>query len=138
MRYPILLVVLAASCFAQVQSFTITDTSGSAQTNRPVTVGAWFKQGDIPHYAQARIGGVLVNTQCDVKNQWPDGSLQYGIVSFVAPSIGANAPITVDYVNQSTGNNTGYLNGTAMLATSNFGATTRLQLDRHRAQISAR
>ena len=124
MRYPILLVVLAASCFAQVQSFTITDTSGSAQTNRPVTVGAWFKQGDIPHYAQARIGGVLVNTQCDVKNQWPDGSLQYGIVSFVAPSIGANAPITVDYVNQSTGNNTGYLNGTAMLATSNFGATT--------------
>ncbi len=102
---------------------TIHETSGSAQANRPVSISRAFVQGEITNFAQASIGGTPVLTQCDVKNRWPDGSLKFAIVSFVISSLPANGSVTVSFSNQATGNNTGFLAASDMLAAGyNFDA----------------
>lgn len=115
----------------------IADTSGSLQTSSPETVTRFFKPGDIPHYAQAIVNGTPLLTQCDVKNRWPDGSVKFALLSFVVPQIGSNG-ILVTFQDQSTGNNTGYLTQSEMLAPEyNFDADIRLAGVR-RPHISAR
>jgi uncharacterized membrane protein len=107
-------------------SITVSDLSGSGQSNRFVSVGRVFKQGDIPHFAQAVIGGSPILTQCDVKNRWPDGSLKFAIVSFVLPSVSTSGT-TVSFQDQSTGNNAGYLQPSDMLNNAyDFDAQMRL------------
>jgi hypothetical protein len=99
------------------------DTSGTAQTNRPVSVARPFKQGEIANFVSATIGSTAVVTQTDVKNRWPDGSLKFAVVSFVVPSIPANGAVAVSLSNQATGNNTGFLAQADMLGSAyNFDA----------------
>jgi hypothetical protein len=93
----------------------IHNTSGSSQTNRPVSVARPFVEGEIHDFAQASISGTPLLTQCDVKNRWADGSLKFAIVSFVVPSLPAKGSVVVSFSNQSSGNNTGFLEPTAML-----------------------
>jgi len=108
-------------------TLTINDASGLGQTNRAVSVSRPFVEGEIPNYAQASINGAAVLTQCDVKNRWPDGSLKFAIVSFIVPSISANGSVTVTFANQTSGNNTGYLAKSDMLASSfNFDGQVQL------------
>jgi hypothetical protein len=106
---------------------TMSDTSGSAQTNRPVSISRPFVQGEIPSFAQASIDGTPLLTQCDVKNRWPDGSLKFAVVSFVVPSIPANGSVVVSFSNQTSGNNTGFLAPADMLASAfNFDGQIKL------------
>jgi hypothetical protein len=122
---------------ASGNGIAIADTSGSPQKNSPETVTRFFKQGEIPHYAQAVINGTSLLTQCDVKNRWPDGSVKFAIVSFVLPTIDSNGTL-VTFRDQSTGNNAGYLTQADMLdAAYDFEATMNLAGIRH-ATISAR
>jgi len=101
-------------------AIAITGLSGASQANRPFTISRVFAQGDIPNFAQARANGSALTTQCDVKTRWPDGSIQHAMISFLA-SVPASGVITVDFVNQATGNNTGALDRTGILA-ANWGA----------------
>jgi hypothetical protein len=112
--------LLPFSAFAQPNAVKITERSGSAQSNHPFSISRVFAKGDIPHFAQAVVGGTPVTTQCDVKTRWPDGSVQHAIISFVA-SLPASATVQVGFVDQPTGNNAGPLNQAAMLAV-NWGA----------------
>ncbi len=93
---------------------TVSDLSGYGQSNRPISVGRFFRAGDIPQFAQAVVGSTPLLTQCDVKNRWPDGSLKFAIISFVLPSVSTGGT-AVTFQNQSTGNNTGYLQQGDML-----------------------
>ena len=107
-------------------SITVTDLSGQGQTNRFVSIGRVFKQGDISHFAQAVVGQAPILTQCDVKNRWPDGSLKLAILSFILPSV-SNSGTIVSFQDQSTGNNTGYLQQGDMLDPGyDFDATMQL------------
>jgi hypothetical protein len=94
----------------------LSDQSGAGQSNRPFTVSRVFVQGEFPAgtYPQARIAGSTVLTQVDVKNTWPDGSVRHAMVSFTA-SVPASGTLSVDFVRQSTSNNTGFLDKTGML-----------------------
>jgi uncharacterized membrane protein len=113
-------------------------TSGSPQTNRPVSIGRFFKDGDIPNFAQAVVGGNPILTQCDVKNRWPDGSLKFAIVSFVLPGL-PTAGVTVTFENQGTGNNSGFLQKADMLAAGfNFEGAMALSGTGASPTISAR
>jgi len=104
-------------------SIVVYSTSGSSQSNRVVSIGRFFKDGDIPQFAQAVVGGTPLLTQCDVKNRWSDGSLKFGVVSFIVPSV-ATTGTQVTFQNQSTGNNTGYLTQAGMLNSAyDFDAT---------------
>ena len=92
----------------------ISNISGSTEINRFVSVPRFFRQGDIPQFAQAVVNGAGILTQCDVKNRWPDGSLKFAIISFILPNL-SQAGTQVSFQNQATGNNTGGLVQTDML-----------------------
>jgi hypothetical protein len=103
-------------------SITVQDTGGAGSTNRPFTISRVFAQGEIPHYPQARLSGNLLATQADVKTRWSDGSVEHVMISFLA-SVPQNGRITVDFVDQASGNNANPLTATQMLSSSfNFGA----------------
>ena len=77
LRFSLALMAFSLECdgvVAASNSVTIKELTGSTQTNRPFTVSR-VAQGDIGNYAQARVNGTPVLTQCDVKSRWPDGSL---------------------------------------------------------------
>jgi hypothetical protein len=112
----LILLPFAVRAFALGQ-VVLTDQTGSAQVNRPNMVFRTFQKGDIPHYAQAVIGGTPVTTQCDVMTRWPDNSVKQAMVSFVY-TVPASSALTVDFQDQATGNNTGYLTKTDLLARS--------------------
>ena len=96
-------------------SVTVTNTTASTLTNTNVTIAEAFAQGDIANYPQAKVTGSTVTTQADVKQRWSDGSVRYTIVNFVLSSLAASASQKVFFVNQATGNNTGYLTQAQML-----------------------
>jgi hypothetical protein len=113
---------IGASLWAQTppaNSIKITDRSNSAQTNRAFTISRVFAKGEIASCPQAMINGAGLQTQCDVKTRWPDGSVQHALISFRA-DIGANSATTVSFVNQTPPANTG-LTQAEMLAL-NWGA----------------
>jgi uncharacterized membrane protein len=79
---------------------TVADVSGSSQTNRPVTFGRYFKQGEISNYPQATVDSESVTVwQADVKNRWGDGSVKFAIVSLVIPSISSGGKVVVRFQN---------------------------------------
>src|SRR5215471_6870034 len=116
----LLFLLLSLPALAASNSITIKDTSNSAQTNRPFTISRVFAKGDIAHFPKAVIGGTQITTQADVKTRWLDGSVQHALVSFLA-NVGASASITVDFVDQASGNNTGQMDKAAIL-NANWGA----------------
>jgi hypothetical protein len=109
---------------APTDSITISDTTGSTQTNRPVTISRFFASTEIAAYPQAGLCtdstcasvSSWLTTQADVKTRWTGGSVQHAMVSFVVPSISANGSVYVTFRSQASGNNTSYLNGAGMLA----------------------
>ncbi len=119
-------------------SITVYSTSGSGQTNRVISIGRFFQDGEIPNFAQAVIAGNPILTQCDVKNRWPDGSLKFAIVSFIIPSLSTSGT-QVSFQNQGSGNNTGYLQQSDMLGQAyNFDGQMQLTGTGANATISAR
>jgi hypothetical protein len=104
--------VLAAA--QQFNAVTIADLSGSADHLRPFTISRFFARGEIRHYAQARVNGRPVMTQCDVKTRWPDGSVQHALVSFLS-EVKPFEELIVDFADQPSGNNDGALSVKQML-----------------------
>jgi hypothetical protein len=105
----------------------ISNDSHKELANIPVSVSRPFVQSEIRNFARAKIESAPLLTQCDVKNRWPDGSLKFAIVSFVVPRIPAKGSVAVSFSNQSSGNNTGYLDQAGMLDSAfNFEATIRM------------
>jgi len=93
-----------------------TNTSAGTLVSAPLSVSQAFAQGDIPQFPQALINGSTVLTQSDVKQRWSDGSVRYAIVSFLVPSLAASATQKIYFVNQPSGNNTGQLLKSDILA----------------------
>src|SRR5262249_12379838 len=113
----------------------IRELGGSRQDGRPFTISRFFAQGDIPHFAQARVAGTQVATQCDVKTRWPDGSLQHAVLSFRA-DVPSGASLLVDFVDQADGNNAGFMNKAAMLAANYFNGEIALTDPEGKRQVA--
>lgn len=75
-----------------------------AYTNPPVCCGHGFGPGDVPGTHRVRLrtaAGAEIAVQQDDETRWPDGSLKYAVLSFVAPDAFAAGQIvtyTVDAV----------------------------------------
>lgn len=116
--------------------WTITPSSNGTNVPRSYTLIA--ADGDVPNYPQVEIAGSLITTQADVKNRWPDGSCKLAIVSWIDASETSGTAIPVYVVNQSSGNNTGYLTQTQMLGAGyNFDGQFQLS-GTHSPTVSAR
>jgi len=109
------------------------NTSNASQLKRAVSIARPFPKGHIQRFAQVKVNGVKVLTQCDVKNRWNDGSLKFAIVSFVIPALSVHGVVDVEFVNQHSGHNTGYLSKSQMLhADYNFDASIQMTGVRNR------
>jgi len=109
------------------------NTSDSSQTNRAVSIARPFPRGKIQNFVQAKVSGVKVLTQCDVKNRWDDGSVKFAIISFVVHTLSVQGSVEVEFVNQRSGNNTHYLTQSQMLhAAYNFDASIQMKGVRNR------
>ncbi len=111
-------VAIALPAAAITNSIVITEKAGVATANYPIQIGRPFMPGEIPNYPKAVIGGTPVTTQADVKQRWSDGSVKHAILSFLIPNLAANSSVTVTFQNQTSGNNTGYLDAAGMQATA--------------------
>jgi hypothetical protein len=111
-----LLAVAASAVALPANRIVVTDTSGTAQTDRLVTLARPFREGEITGSAEAVIAGVAIPTQCDVKNRWPDGSLRFAIVTFVVPRLPAGGSVAVDLVNRPVAPSVAFLSAADMLS----------------------
>ncbi len=96
----------AASPGSPVNSIAVTNQSGVAIRNYPLQFGRPFLDGAIEDEPQVLIGGTPVTTQADVKNRYPDGSVEYAVVAVMIPSLPAGGSVTLTFQNQTAGNNT--------------------------------
>lgn len=116
---------LSIPSFGVGPTITVYDASAGLQTDRPITFGSCFKQGEYPNTPKPIIGGVAPGSsdwQVDMKKRWDaDSSAKCGIVSF-NNTIAGNSFITVTFVDNANGNNTGYLDATGMANFNNGGA----------------
>jgi hypothetical protein len=87
-----------------------------------VQIGRPFVQGEITNFPQAVVSGSGLLTQADVKNRYPDGSVKFAVISFLLPSLPANGSVTVNFVNQTTGNNTALTQSQMLASNFNFDA----------------
>ena len=84
---------------------TITNVSGVVQTNYPLQFGRPFMDNEIPDFPQVLLNGTPILTQADVKNRYADGSVKFAVISLVIPTL-PTAPLTLNFQDQATGNNT--------------------------------
>ncbi len=87
-------------------SITITNASGAPISNYPFQFGRPFLDGAIANQPQVLINGQPVATQADVKNRYPDGSVEFAVIAVVIPSLPASGSSTLTFQNQTMGNNT--------------------------------
>lgn len=98
-----------------INGLRVYNWAGEAQPDRPLTISRFFAQGEIKEFARAIVNGQPLQTQCDVKTRWADGSLQHALISFRA-TLPKDAPLLVTFDNQPTGNNDGQLEAVDMLS----------------------
>ncbi len=120
------LLAFAASALAVTNSLTITEKAGVSTSNYPVQFARPFLQGEIANFPQVLVDGNAVPTQADVKQRYSDGSVKHAIVSFLIPTLAANAVVTVTFQNQTSGNNTALTASQMLDPAQNFEATMQL------------
>src|SRR5271154_1243935 len=101
-------------------SISVTNASGGAISNYPYQFGRPFVDGAIANQPRVLINGQLVVSQADVKNRYPDGSVEFAVIAVVIPAIPASGSLTLTFQNQSAGNNTALTpaGGTAQAASA--------------------
>lgn len=106
-------------------SMTISDASGSGETNYPLQFGRPFVEGAIPHAPTILVNGTAVASQADVKNRYPDGSVEFAVMAAVIPTIPASGSVALTFADTTTPNNTP-LTTTQMEAVPNFDAAMKM------------
>ena len=113
-----------------VASLDVVNTSGTDQTNVPITFGHVFKVGEVPSgtgLSATRSDGTPIPLQLDAKATHPDHSLRHGIVTLTLPTLAAGATQTVRLSTVSGSSSGAPVSLSALLATS-FDATVSLNV----------
>lgn len=124
------------SALAVVNSLTVKEEDGIATANYPMQIGRPFLPGEIPNYPQARVNGIALTTQADVKQRYPDGSVKHAILTFLIPQLSANGSVIITFRDQSSGNNTAFLNSADMLQ-NNFDFNAVMELNNGNSTVTA-
>jgi hypothetical protein len=62
-----------------------------------ISISRPFAQGEVARCPSAFLNGSQLESQSDVKNRWPDGSVKFAIVSFVAPAVAAHRSVEIRF-----------------------------------------
>jgi hypothetical protein len=104
-------------------SITISNASGGAY---PYQFGRPFVDGAIANQPLVLVNGQPVATQADVKNRYPDGSVEFAVIAVVIPAIPASGSLTLTFQNQNAGSNTPLTQAQMLASTYNFDASMAL------------
>ena len=107
-------------------SITISNASGGAISNYPYQFGRPFVDGAIANQPQVLVNGQPVATQADVKNRYPDGSVEFAVIAVVIPAIPASGSLTLTFQNQNAGSNTPLTQAQMLAPAYNFDASMAL------------
>jgi len=133
-----LLVTLALGFAIAQNTMTITNVSGIVQTNYPLRIARPFVKGEIPNYPQVSINGVAANTQADVKQRYPDGSVKHSLISVIIPTLPVSGSVTLTFSNQLSGNNIPLTKTQMRGANFDFDAVMQLTSGNIKKTVSAR
>ena len=75
----------------------VSSASGAAVLNYPLQFARAFIAGEIAHAPQVLVDGVPAQSQADVKNRWPDGSVKFAVISLVIPELPAAGAATLTF-----------------------------------------
>ena len=84
----------------------VSDASGAGETSYPFRFGRPFLRGAIPHAPGVLINGAAVPSQADVKNRYPDGSVEFAVISVIVPHIPANGSVSLTFDDDLANDNT--------------------------------
>ena len=101
----------------------LSNQSGVAIANYPLQFGRPFRDGVIPS-GQCPVvfaNGTRLATQADIKNSYPDGSVEYAIIAVVIPSISSSGSVTLAFTPSSC-NNTPQTQAQMLASAYNFDA----------------
>jgi len=87
------ILLLAAAAGGREIAVTVENTSGTERPAGPVTFGMIFARGDVKGPG-VRAG---LDTQCDVKRLWPDGSIKHAIVTVNLPPLDKGGNLKLDF-----------------------------------------
>ena len=107
-------------------TITMRNASGVAVSNYPFQFGRPFVEGVIANEPQVLVNGAPLATQADVKNRYPDGSVEYAVIAVVIPSLPASGIATLSFQNQTAGNNTPLTRAQMLDPSYNFDAVMSL------------
>lgn len=103
------------------------------QQGRPLTVSRSFVRGEIARCPQAVVDAKPLETQCDVKTRWPDGSVRHALVTFVA-SLPGKRSIRIDFRDQAPPASAGLTKDEMLnFLGGNWGAALRFRADGEQA-----
>ena len=115
-----------SSALGVTNSITVTNASGGAISNYPYQFGRPFVDRAIASQPQVLVNGQPVVSQADVKNRYPDGSVEFAVIAVVIPALLASGSLTLTFQNQNAGSNTPLTQAQMLASTYNFDASMTL------------
>ncbi len=109
-----------------VNAITVTNKSGTAIRRYPLQFGRPFLDGAIPHAPAVLLNGSPVPSQADVKNRYPDGSVEFAVIAVVIPEMRPGAPQVLSFRDTAANSNAPLTQAQMLDPSYNFDATMRL------------
>ncbi|HEU0157012.1 MAG TPA: hypothetical protein VFQ82_13145, partial [Stellaceae bacterium] len=97
------------------------------QRNYPLQFGRPFLDGAITGEPQVLINGAPVASQADVKNRYPDGSVEFAVIAVVIPTLPASGSLTLTFQNGPVGSHTPLTTAQMLDMSYNFNAQIMLK-----------
>ncbi len=110
-----------------VNSIVIRNAGRAGIRDYPFQFGRPFMKGAIPHAPQVLLNRKPIPTQADVKNRYPDGSVEFAVIAVVIPQhAGRTATQVLSFTDSAANSNTPLTTAQMLGANFNFDATISL------------
>ena len=94
-----------AASASTANTLSLTNRSGGGLRNYPLQFGRPFLRGAIGNFPRVLIDGVPIETQADIKNRYPDGSVKFAVIALVIPSLPPGKVVRLTFANETNANN---------------------------------
>lgn len=101
-----------------ITNLTLKEKEGITTNNYPLTFGHVFKKGDVNQYIAVTYNGTQLQTQCDIKTRYDDGSVKFSIISVILPSIKSASINSISLSTVNLTNSEKFMDKAAILATN--------------------
>ena len=107
-------------------TIVIRNRGRTAIRDYPFQFGRPFVDRAIPHAPQVLVDGRAIPTQADVKNRYPDGSVEFAVIAVVIPEIRMDRPLVLSFADSAASRNAPLTTAQMLGANFNFDAAIHL------------